>query len=316
MFLLFSMSFRAFNSGNNKTNFLFVFTPEKIISISKANEVESFDITKRCRNCARLFSSTQFDKHICEFSDPDTIIYDDEKINVLWENSTLRKMYAGNNAEIDKLLHLPTAIASKDIRSKLVKKYPVNQDCFECAVCSRNYVHASGLTRHMKTQHCSQKTKDLQSDSDEIESMAEVIKCLICCQIFSSIATCLLHLKSKHPEYGFDETKCTLELEESTPFKKLVVNHAFQCEFCRSIFADAMDLFQHESSHSVTVGYECISCEMASRNLKFILNHWSSECPYEKYAKSSIIDCKLLFMCTDCHKTFDSVAVLYEHRYV
>lgn len=294
---------------------------EKLISIKSDNEVQSFEITTRCRNCDRVFSSVQFDEHICGFSDPDTIIYDDEKINILWENSALKKMYADNNAQIDQILQQYGNEVSA--RPKEAKKQLVIQGNHECSVCHRIYVHASGLSRHMETQHNTIEIKketvhhhqqQLSTIIEDNETMAEVIKCLICGRIFNSFSSCFSHVKSAHTEYGFDESNYSLQAGDSLLFEKLTVDQVIQCEFCDLLFADTMGLLQHKNTHSIHTGYECSSCQLASRNLKFILNHRNSECPYEMYEKNPIIGCKLRFACSECLETFDSLAVLYEHR--
>lgn len=290
---------------------------EKVISIQNDNEVQSFEITTRCLNCRRVFSSVQFDEHVCEFSDPNTVIYDDEKIDFLWENSALRKMYIDNNAQIDQILQQygsETSVRPKESKSKQL----IIQGNHECAECHRIYVHASGLSRHMKAQHSTIETKEKTVQHPqpivEDETMAEVVKCLVCGRIFHTSASCFSHLKSAHAEYGFDESKYSLQAGESLLFEKLTVDQVIQCEFCDILFADTMGLLQHKNSHSINTGYECSSCQLASRNLKFILNHRNSECPYEMYEKNPSIGCKLRFMCSECLETFDSLAVLYEHR--
>lgn len=286
------------------------------ISVINDDDVQTYEITTRCKHCDRVFPGVEFDLHVCEFSDPSTIIFDDEKMDIIWGKSALKKMYEENISQIEKILHQYGH--EVDGRPKDVKKPLVIQGNYECTVCHRIYVHASGLSRHMETQH-----KIIETNENivhhppiaiENDAMAEAIKCLICGRIFSSFPSCFAHLKTAHTEFGFDESNHSLQAGESLLFEKLMVDQVIQCEFCDVLFADTNGLLQHKNTHSINTGYGCSSCQLASRNLKFILNHRNNECPYEMYEKNPAIGCKLCFACSECLETFDSLAVLYEHR--
>lgn len=217
-------------------------------------------------------------------------------------------------AQIDQILQ---EYDNESVRPKEAKKQLVIQGNHECAVCHRIYVHASGLSRHMETHHNTIDTKEKivhQQPIIEDEAMVEVIKCLICGRIFNSLSSCFSHLKSTHTEFGFDESNHSLQAGDSMLYEKLTVDQVIQCEFCDLLFADTMGMLEHKNTHSINTGYECSSCQLASRNLKFILNHRNNECPYEMYEKNPIIGCKLRFVCNECLETFDSLAVLYDHR--
>lgn len=322
---LIGLSLSGVSSGNFKSKYVPIFyfvlhflnqtffcITEKVVSVLHGGEVEVFDIMKQCSNCSQSFSVTHFEKHICEFSDPKTMVYDDEKMDILWENSSLRKMYAENNAQIEQILKQYSDVS---VRSKDAKK-PTIQGNHECVVCHRIYVHASGLSRHMETQHNSNESRMKIGCRAEIKegASAEVVKCLVCGRVFSSSTSCFAHLKSAHTEYGFDESEGSLQANDSLLFAKLKVDQVIQCEFCDFLFAETSDVFQHKGDHNINTGYECSSCQLASRNLKFILNHRNNECPYEMYEKQPAISCNLRFTCSECEETFGSLALLYEHR--
>lgn len=264
----------------------------------------------QCENCIKSFEYNEFEKHICEFSDPKTLVFDDEKMNILWYNSSLLRIYAENNAKIEQILN---RYANVNELPKAHEKLS-NQSNHKCDLCSRSYVHESGLQRHKEMQHNRNillpLKNDLWSNSKENVS-AEAVKCLICGQIFNSLVSCYSHLKSSHPEYNFDESKISLNVGESLLFAKLKVIHAFQCEFCDLLFADTPNLFDHKMEHDTCTGFECNFCQLTSRNLSFILNHRNSKCPFKK---RSIIPCKIQFACSDCGSAFDSLGLLYEHR--
>lgn len=292
----------------------FLFIADKLVSISNDDETILYDMFSQCENCERTFSITEFDKHVCEYSDRNTFVFDDDIMNFLWEESSLRKMYEENNKTIQQILDQNCDVSA---RSKETKK-PIVQAENVCSICHRQYVHASGLARHMETHTNSNESryKSLESPNNKDNSAAEVIKCLICGRIFSSSASCFTHLKTTHADYGFDESDSSLKAGESLLYEKIFVDQVFQCEFCDLLFADTADLYQHKMDHDVTTGYKCSSCDLSSRKLVFILNHRNNECPYEMYEKHPKVSCKLRFICSECETTFDSLVELYEHRYV
>lgn len=286
---------------------------DKIASISSDGVINLYEILTQCENCERTYRPTIFEKHICEYSDPNTFVFDDQMMNFLWEDSSLRKMYTENNKVIQQILDQSGEVnnRSKDVKRSSIQAHHV------CVICHRMYVHASGLSRHMETQHNTNDTRINAVDQLKTydETLAEVIKCLICGQVLYNLTTCFAHLRSLHPEFGFDESERSLEAGDSLLFEKIKLEFVFQCEFCDLLFADTSGLFQHKMTHDISTGYECSSCELASRNLKFILNHRMNECPYEMYDKNPKISCQLKFVCSDCEATYSSLAQLYEHRY-
>lgn len=289
------------------------FSAEKIASISNDGGIRAFQMLMQCENCDQSFTTHAFDEHICEYSDRNTFIYDDTMLNFLWDESSLRKMYTENNKVIQQILE---QCDESNVRAKTTKK-SLNEVHHVCCVCHRMYVHASGLARHMEHHHNSDESQhnrvSLQSIVQE-ETMAEVIKCLVCGRIFNTKPACFAHLKTTHAEYGFDESETSLSASDALLFEKLQLGQCFQCEFCDYLFADTSAMFQHKMVHDLDIGYECSSCELASRNLKFILNHRNNECPYEMYEKQSKINCKFQFVCSECDTPYDSLGQLYEHR--
>lgn len=93
-----------------------------------------------------------------------------------------------------------------------------------------------------------------------------------------------------------------------------VTRTKLRCEFCDYEFLDASKLFQHESSHNPTNGFECNTCRINVMSLKGILFHWSTECPYELYETERHINVKTLYACNVCENKFSTLDELYEHR--
>ncbi|XP_031618269.1 testis-specific zinc finger protein topi-like [Contarinia nasturtii] len=288
---------------------------DKLVSILGNGDVDVSDMRMQCEYCDQTFTLTDFDEHTCDYSDRETFVFDDQMMEFLWETS-LCKMYTENNKMIQQILNQndnDTANRSKDAKRSVVEAHHV------CGVCHRMYVHASGLSRHMETQHIKSimpHTSSIDQVDNCDETLAEVIKCLICGRIFNSVSMCFAHLKSTHTEYGFDESEQCLEASDSQHFEKLKLVQAYQCEFCDYLFADTNGLHLHvKSAHDINTGYECSFCQLASRNLKFILNHRSNECPYEIYENNPKINCKIQFVCSECDLTFCGLIELYEHRH-
>lgn len=269
----------------------------------------------KCTNCSQSLPSIRFDEHICDFSDPKTIVYDDEKMSILWENSALRQIYAENNAEIEDILK---SYEAKEEKKPQVKK-TVSLGNHKCVICSRVYVHASGLLRHIEAQHnknilSTNKTARRSNPKDKLTP--DVVKCLVCGQIFNSTAACFAHLKSIHTKYSFDESEISLKVGDSLLFAKLKLDQGFQCEFCEIMFASTSDLFDHTMEHETNKGFECNSCHFTSRNLTLISNHRSSKCPDNTNENQKINNFKWRFACSDCGEAFETLTSLYDHRYV
>lgn len=296
-----------------------------MVSISSDGNVDVFEIKRECENCSQTFSFNEFEKHICEFSDPMTIVYDDEKMNILWYESELRKIYAENNARIENFLNeyanMKEVKEEKGVKKSQPKK-PILQAKHKCNVCNRVYVHTSGLKRHTELQH----NENILSSNDNTTisrqaniqepSEQEAIKCLVCGRIFDSLKTCFSHLKSDHPKYFFDESEISLKVGDSLLFAKSQLSYLFQCEFCDFLFAETSDLFDHTAVHDINKGFECKGCKLESRILTVILNHRNNDCPDKISENNFFSNYKRHFACSDCEGKFDSLTSLYAHRYV
>lgn len=198
-----------------------------------------------------------------------------------------------------------------------------------CFVCQRVYVHASGLERHMeshRTEHQSNQekimTKSIETTTVKMVNSVHcrsvrMIKCLVCGQIFVNQKMCFKHLKSAHPEFGFNSDDGNFEIEsmndDTLTFEQVTIDLVLKCEFCDGLFMEMPALHQHELNHDVSIGYECSNCEVASRNLRFILSHRNNECQTNDV---DLTKTEVYFVCSTCDDTFASLTQLYEHRFV
>lgn len=284
-----------------------------------------------CENCNQSFDSHAFGDHICDYDDHKSLIYDEELYNTLWDDSILRRMHHENQNNIQMLSTMMSGTSAGVYNARGRAGTSSGPSNYTCPVCNRMYVHASGLARHLDTHNtgytvaafaCTVDDKqsadvaDVAGDASIVDTMAvDVFKCLICGQLFNSSEHCLQHMSANHTDYAIDENH-HIQQHESSAFERATVNQVFQCEYCMAIFDDTDMLNRHQLQHDITAGFECSNCNICSRNLKFIVNHRSRECPFEKFRMSNKIDATVLFVCSQCEFVTSTMMKLYEHRYV
>lgn len=282
---------------------------DHIATVSKSGDVNLFDIKMECTNCEGTFDKTAFEQHICHYDDDKQFIFTD-----YWESRLLNK---------NRAIKI-TRENQKELKWMMQQcKENAKNSMHTCLVCQRVYVHASGLSRHMQIHHsddqkCSIDHIAMAAKMEaKVEAEIDVYKCLICGQVFGSASTCSKHLRGFHPEFGLKEPDSDSNVDdtETSFFEKISTDQAVKCEFCDGMFLEVSALNQHELDHDVNVGYKCSNCEVASRNLKFILNHRKNDCPFEKSENVDKINAKIHFVCNLCDLTFTSLPQLYEHRY-
>lgn len=270
-----------------------------------------------CENCYQSFDSIEFNNHICDYDEHKSLILTDELMGILWSKSPLRRMLIENQHNIESRLKRINGVATTNASSTRGKS--ANTSNYTCPLCNRMYVHASGLARHLEI-HNTVDDKQSSTATDNVyglivATVVEVFKCLICGQLFNSKANCLAHMVANHTDYDIDENDCIHEYE-SKAFERVSVNQVYACEYCMASFDSIVMLQQHQSHHDVTIAFECRSCDISSRNIKFILNHRNRECPYEKFQKAHKIESTVQFVCNCCEFICATLMKLYEHRYV
>lgn len=284
-------------------------------------------ILTMCENCNQSFDSFEFGGHICDYDDQKRLIFDEELADALWHSSALQRMQLENQSNIQMM--------STMMRGSSAGAYNVRggggggsgalagSSNYTCPTCNRMYVHASGLSRHLDTHNdaaaasssADNQTSAATGDASIVDTVTvDVFKCLICGQLFNSTEHGLRHMSANHTDYAIDENHC-IHGHESTAFERMAVNQVLRCEYCTAAFDDIDMLKRHQLQHDIGTAFECSDCDISSRNLKFIVNHRSRECPYEKFQKSGKIDAAALFVCTQCAFVTLSPVKLYEHRY-
>lgn len=183
-----------------------------------------------------------------------------------------------------------------------------NEGPFKCELCPREYVHATGLQRHM-IKHKSK--EDIKSFVFKINPVQETINCLICGLVFASIDQALDHLSGEHQSEDEEDVK---EEEEEDQNKKTIILDAvlaevvYGCEFCEWKFWDVAKLFAHEKNHNPNIGFQCITCKTDHSKLTDAQAHWDQKCDQQICVQS-------MFLCNECGSAFPTRQLLYGHRY-
>lgn len=90
------------------------------------------EVMTQCENCDQTFTAAKFAEHECAYSDRETFVFDDQMMNFLWEDSSLRKIYRDNEKVIAQILDQCGEVNG---RSKDTKKLAVQAHY----VCSGAY---------------------------------------------------------------------------------------------------------------------------------------------------------------------------------
>lgn len=140
-----------------------------------------------CTNCEQHFDYPTHLQHICEYdSDGEAIILDKTKV---FETNKAVRLLRNNSNELQSIV----GVGNDGEKGK--KPY-------NCAICSRSYVHGTGLARHMRTHnvHIEEKTSRATSNvtMGKIEEFKVVCQCLYCGRIFCSVSDALKHYGNAH----------------------------------------------------------------------------------------------------------------------
>lgn len=232
------------------------------------------------------------------------------------------------------------------IRDKLktdVKKFPSflkEKGTYECNLCERIFVHASGLKRHLE-KHSKETIPNIRPKSIPTQA---ITSCLLCGRVFTTAQTALQHISDDHKHNESDDDYLNLSLhsnnfkktseiddiiilESISPehnddiisniaehFKATIVPAIFQCEFCEFMFDNVHNLLNHEISHDPAYGYECQSCNIKGLSATAIHLHWQTECIFLFNTQNKMVEVEKLFVCNICLESFHSLNLLYTHR--
>lgn len=297
-------------------------------------------ILVQCANCDDIFTNDCFNLHVCQYTDNKEkilaeLIQEDPNESEFQklQRSTL-EILSSNQAKIRKFLDVinpPPVQQPKDDKAK--------QSNFECFVCTRKFVHESGLYRHYD-KHIGEILEKSPFKSNLLHS---VILCAFCGETFMMEQDLWSHLQANHFEVHDHETfikfrekelqfeitpeKSSEKQEESGqvcisarnfPIEQFVrtifVKNLYHCEFCDSTFAHAKSLLFHISKHEPGSCFECNYCHIRGLSLKDILIHRHDECVYYKDYRNFILEIPCVWVCNVCDEEFSGIEQLILHR--
>lgn len=302
----------------------------------------------QCDNCEEVFTKESFDYHVCEYDAnkqliPTEIVREHPVENEFetLQRATLEMLHV-NQTQIKKFLEmLSPQPVQKDDKAK--------QSNHECIVCTRKFVHSSGLYRHYD-KHIGEMVSPSISKTD---SLHPVILCAFCGECFTIEQDVWAHLLKMHFEVlerelfvKFATTELQMEMEEvlkepctsehaakkrklndgeqvSVPTRNfsidefvrtIFVRNLYHCEFCSSTFASCKSLLLHVSKHEPSANYQCDCCHIKGLSLKDILLHRNQECVFYRDYRNKIKDVPCVWTCNVCDEEFYGVEQLIVHR--
>lgn len=298
----------------------------------------------QCENCEDVFTKESFNFHVCEYDEnkqliPTEIIQEhpvENEFHIL-QRATL-KMLLVNQSQINKFLEMLSP-------HPLPKDDKAKQSNHECFVCTRKFVHESGLYRHYD-KHIGEMLKQSIVKSNRLHP---VILCAFCGECFTIEQDVWAHLLNTHFQVLEDELfvkfaarELQMEMEEvlnepctsaqaaakkteqmkvptrDFPIDEFVrtvfVKNLYHCEFCSSTFASCKSLFLHISKHEPSANYQCDCCQIKGVSLKDILLHRSKECVFYRDYRNKIKEVPCVWTCNVCDEEFYGVEQLIAHR--
>ncbi|XP_055699875.1 testis-specific zinc finger protein topi-like [Phlebotomus papatasi] len=305
------------------------------------------DCDIQCENCEEVFSWMDFQKHICEFDEYQRKINEEDNRGeflcspVNFPSGDEHPCFAQlreNSIRLKKFIKEELKMDTQPVVASKKKDGP-----HDCSLCERQFVHASGLLRHMEKHTLENLQRSQQGASAMLDSDVAV-KCKICGRIFSTPKAARQHLdsedhtpvnqdveESETEEFILSGTNLTFSMQvlkqmaygesnwdknrQRSYLSTVIITEVFQCEFCEFVFMEKQDLLIHASSHDPRIGFVCTSCEINTYTSKDILTHWQFECPFTREATQEQIRVQKFYLCNVCDLKFGTLDGLYSHRY-
>lgn len=197
---------------------------------------------------------------------------------------------------------------------------------FNCDRCDRKFIYFAGYQRHLQKHQ----TEVDPSKFKVVQMLQDVVKCMECGQIFSTIGIASDHFETKHKEqrqkYVEDEPLLidltTVEsvddiVRSNMKYLKVIAASAIlQCEFCDLLFTKPGDLFRHMGAHNSRSGFQCSMCEISVPTVKDITLHWQTDCVFVHFEQHRHINLIRCYVCNVCEEHFNRLEDLYLHRHI
>lgn len=302
---------------------------EKVPSVSHSETVTSpktsFNQEKiiQCATCNTNFSEAKFESHVCPNDEDGKPIPDLSSPSMFDEyGDNVLELLKFNGAMMSQILKEQFKI---NIEDKNKQSGP-----FSCDRCDRKFIYFAGLQRH-EQKH---RTEIDPSKLKTVQMLQELVKCMECGQIFSTIGIASGHFKEKHNEqrekYTEDEplsidlakVECVDEIPSHLVrsnmkyLKVIAASSILQCEFCDVLFTKQGDLFHHMSEHDSRSGFQCTMCEISVTTLKEINLHWQTDCVFVRFEQYRHINLMRCYVCNVCEEHFTRLEDLYMHRHI
>ncbi|SPP87799.1 testis-specific zinc finger protein topi isoform X1 [Drosophila guanche] len=363
------MKIRDFLAGvtNNKMT-----TEESVFQAHRMSAPTNGPRVYKCRDCGGTFDSLYYYNHVCltenavkpnfeaavqqqdktrsvKLSTAPAIVpaprYIRGSERVILENQIRLRRYMKDELKYD----VTTGIDNSLGLSKKKGKQPN-----ECSICDRQFVHASGLVRHMEKHALNLIAPQANAPSippPPAPGLAVVTKCNDCGRIFYDCKLAMRHVRVHYPEQpkiceplidknvsqkkkfirrmlkgdwlflcvyakkrSIEQKQAKLALEAGL-FSTLILGSVLQCEFCEFVFADIEKLLVHSAAHVVEKRFECTACDITMNTAKEASVHFQSDCIFMREEQKRL-DVSLFryFVCNVCEQKFSTADVLQEHR--
>jgi hypothetical protein len=302
----------------------------------------------QCAHCEEIFTTDCFGLHVCQYTEnrekviAEFIQEDPAESDFQKLRRTTLDIISSNQSHIRKLIDMlnpPQQQQPKDDKAK--------QSNYECFVCTRKFVHESGLYRHYD-KHIGEILVQSPFKSNQLHS---VILCAFCGETFTMEQDLWSHLQRLHFEvheketfikfaekeilYDItDEQKDTQEAKKQKldtdpkdevrvaarnfPIEQFVrtiyVKNLFHCEFCNATFASIKSLLLHVSKHEPGSCFQCTYCSIYGLSLKDLLIHRHDECVFYKDYRNNISEIPCVWTCNVCDEECQGVEQLIVHR--
>ncbi|XP_053672256.1 testis-specific zinc finger protein topi-like [Anopheles nili] len=193
---------------------------------------------------------------------------------------------------------------------------------FDCNLCKHKFVHLTGLERHKKKYHQDEMEQKRQLETatrSEQQFVDIVLKCRGCGEIFLKPNQYEAHsLHYNWESLLADMPACYIDRKECLYRKQMaivVVHSLYRCEFCDTFFSDLSSLFHHQSCHDPIDGYSCIPCDKEFPTLDEILAHRATCAGFQNIETKCVLNALKMYSCNVCLGFYDTLPLLYEHRY-
>lgn len=143
-----------------------------------------------CNNCESVFDHEAHLSHICEYgADKEYNSGNNTKASSPFRTSKVMNLLKNNLRHLNSIID---EFPGESTDGKVNKSY-------NCKICKRSYVHASGLARHLKSHGTNlERLAKTRAVSKKIDDVQVSCQCVFCGRIFSSVSRGLRHYKIDH----------------------------------------------------------------------------------------------------------------------